>query len=285
MKLTPFKRKAGQLYLILVPFLTIILAFVTGHISYKIYLPIWIINVLLMIIAAWVLGAHVVRKPDVEKKHIAIIALFLIIPWMFMSIFFGMGPPPETAKEWVATATEQQARFSILIFSGILIALGLAILRDKLKTAGENFYSQLGIASILIAIPIFLLAMAFWHSFALEAFRAQVASPSDKMPEWFKPVLRQIWVLTMVEVMLTYLATAAFAASLRSLGWLNKTPSGIYIILSVLSILCIVLYPIYPASVTSAGFPYYPFMIPAIAFLMLYFIGINLLRRVGNKTA
>lgn len=29
-------------------------------------------------------------------------------PWLFISIFAGMGSPPTIAASWVATATEQQ---------------------------------------------------------------------------------------------------------------------------------------------------------------------------------
>lgn len=276
------KRNAGQIYLSLVPFSVTAFAFVTGHVSYKVYLPIWILNVCLMAIAAWVLGAHLIRNNNVEKKQLAVAALFLIIPWMFISIFAGMGPPPDTAKEWVATAAEQQVRYCILITSGILIAFSLTVLREKLKAVGENFYSQLGFAAIMIAIPLFLLVTSFWDCFALETYKLQIASASDKLPEWYMPVKKQIDVITMVEVVLTYFATAAFAAALKAAGWFSKNASRIYITISLLTILLIVLSPFYPASVTSANFPFIPLMIPAIAFLMLYFIGINLLRRAGN---
>ena len=277
-----FKRNVGQIYLSLVPILTTIFAFVTGHISYKIYLPIWIINVCLMIIAAWILGAHVIRNHDHEKKHLAVIGCFLITPGLLVSIFFGMGAPPETPAEWVATATEQQVRFSILIICATLIGFGLGLLREKLKTTGENFYSQLGFTAIMMAIPLFVIVTTFWHSFALESYRIQMASASEKIPEWYLPIRKQVWVISMVEVVLIYLATAAFAASLKSAGWFRKTPSRIYIVISLFAIIIILLYPIYPVSVTSAGFPYIPFMIPGVTFFMLYFIGINLLRRAGN---
>src|ERR1041384_3153446 len=103
-----FKRKVSQIYLSIVPILTFIFAFVTGYISYKIYLPIWIINVCLMVTASWILGLHVVRNHDVEKNHLAIAAFFLIVPWILVSIFFGLGPPPQTPAGWAATATEQE---------------------------------------------------------------------------------------------------------------------------------------------------------------------------------
>jgi hypothetical protein len=83
-------------------------------------------------------------------------------------------------------------------------------------------------------------------------------------------------------VVLTYFAIAAFAASLRFAGWFRKMPSRIYIVVSLLSVLSILLYPLYPGAIAFSGFPYYPFMIPAIPFMLIYFMGINLLRRAGN---
>jgi len=279
-----FRRNLAQIYLSLVPFAATFFAFVTGRISYEIYLPVWILNACLMAMAAWVLGAQVIKKNDAEKKHLAIAACFLIAPTMLTFIFFGMGAPPDTAKEWVATAVEQQARFSILIISGIMIACGLIVLREKLKTTKGNFYSQLGFAAVIIFIPLFIFNMSFWHSFALETLKIKIASDSGKTPEWFAPVRSQVWVLSIVEIVMTYFAIAVFAASLRSAGWFRKTPSRIYIGISLLSVLCVVLYPLYPGAIAFSGFPYYPFMIPAIPFFLIYFMGINLLRRAGNDS-
>ncbi|MDN3657213.1 hypothetical protein QWZ08_16305 [Ferruginibacter paludis] len=282
MKSTTFKRNAAQIYLSLVPFVVTFLAFTTGHVSYKIYLPIWIINACLMITAAWFLGAHVVKKNDTEKKHLAIVACLLLAPTLLTSIFGGMGAPPDTIKEWVITATEQQVRFSFLILSGILIGFGLILLRDKLTGTGGNFYAQLGSAAIIIALPLLVFNMSFWHSLALEAFKLKVASASEKVPDWFLAMRTLDWILTIVEFCLTYVAIIAFAAALRSANWFRKIPSRIYIIISSVAIICILLYPLYPGSTMFSGFPYYPFMIPAIPFFMLYFIGLNLLRNAGT---
>ncbi|HEX7844248.1 MAG TPA: hypothetical protein VF476_00525 [Chitinophagaceae bacterium] len=283
MQLTIFKRNAGQIYLSLVPFVATFFAFATGHVSYKIYLPIWIINVCLMITAAWFLGARVIKNNDTEKKHLAVVACLLLAPTLLSSIFGGMGAPPDTVKEWVTTATEQQIRFSFLIISGILIGLGLILLREKLKQTKGNFYAQLGFAAIIIALPILVFNMSFWHSFALETYKIKIASVSEKTPEWFSPVRNQVWILSVVEVSLTYLAIIAFVAALKSANWFRKIPSRIYIIISLLAIVCILLYPLYPGSTVFSGFPYYPFMIPAIPFFLIYFIGVNLLRKAGTN--
>jgi hypothetical protein len=283
MKLTEFKRNAGHIYLSLVPFVATFLAFATGHVSYKIYIPLWITNACLMIIAAWFLGAHSLKNDDKEKKHLAIVASLLIAPTLLTSIFGGMGTPPDTIKGWVTTATEQQVRFSFLIASGVLIGFGLILLREKLKRTEGNFYAQVGFAALIIALPIMILNMTFWHSFAMEAYKIKLDSVSEKTPEWFLPAVKQVWVLSIVEVSLTYLAIIAFVSALKSAKWFRKIPSFIYITISSLAIISILLIPLYPGPNVFSGFPYYPFMIPAIPFFLIYFIGVNLLKKLGNN--
>lgn len=275
------KRTLSQVYLSLVPVAVTFFAFVTGHVSQGIYLPIWGLNIILMIIAAWILGANAINKNDVEKKHLALAACLLLFPTLLASVFFGMGAPPDTVKDWIDTATEQQARFTILIVAGIVITLGLVLLRETLKRTQGDFYAHLGLAAILIAMPLFLFNMSFWHSFALETYKIKLAAP-EKNLDWSIPPRSLVWTLSMVETSLIYIAIAAFASALQSAGWFRKIPSRIYIIISIIAIVSILLYPLYPFSAAFSGFPYYPFMIPAIPFFVIYFMGVNLLKKVNN---
>ncbi|MVM36766.1 hypothetical protein GO730_02280 [Spirosoma sp. HMF3257] len=87
-----------------------------------------------------------------------------LIPWAFIALFGSMGPPPTIAQSWVATATEQQIRYAILLGSGVLFTLGFASLRNQLKRAGEDLYSQLGMLLVLLAMPLFMLNMIYWGS-------------------------------------------------------------------------------------------------------------------------
>jgi hypothetical protein len=232
-----------------------------------------------MTLAAWFLGAHCLRTTVTEKKNLSAAALFFIVPWMLISMFFGLGPPPATTAGWVKTATEQQVRYSFLIIAGVAVTFGFAILRERLKNTGGNFYSLIGIIAILIAIPLFIINMTFWGSFLTEAFKLFEVSATEKRPEWYLPVREQFRNISTVEVALTYLATAAFAFSLKSAGWFRKTPSYFYIAISLLGAVLVVLPDTSSELLTISGF----FMsIPAIPFLMPYFIGINLLRRAGN---
>src|SRR5947209_6800175 len=241
MQTNSIKRNLSQVYLSLVPLLAFIFAMTVGYISYKIYLPIWIINLGLMVIAAWILGLHVVRNQDAEKKQLAAGAFFLIVPYLFISMFFGLGPPPETVSKWVATATEQQIRFIMLIIAGVFIALGFAILREKLKITAGNFYSAIGFTAIMVAIPLFIFNMIFWSAYLPELFKIMIASGSNKSPEWYQPVRDTFNLLTPVEVAITYAGIAAFASAIRNAGWFNKTSSLIYMVICFIGFIITVL--------------------------------------------
>lgn len=273
------KRKASRIYLWLVPVLVVILGLSFGKTNYTFYLPIWILNVVLMVMASWILGLHVINDKN-KSKHIAVGAFCLIVPTILVSMFFGLGPPPETPAGWVATSTEQQVRYSMLTAAGIFIALGFTLLKEKQKNDGENYYSLLGSIAINIAIPLFILDMLFWGFSLTESFKILVATNTEKMPEWFKP-LRQIFgMVSVVEVALTYLAIAFFSVSLNMTGRLSKTSKNIYIVLSLFAFLIIILSAFLPEPFVTAGFAV---SIPAIPFLMPYFISINLLKREGDQ--
>lgn len=278
---TKLSRQVSYIYLSLIPLLAAIPAFTIGHINYEIYLPIWIISSILMLITAWTLGVHVFRNADVERKHLVVIAMLLILPWLFISIFFGMGPPPNIPSIWIERSTEQQTRYTFLIISGILVAMGFAGLWVKLKKSTEDFYSIFGFVAIIIAIPLFLIYITQLHTFDFESFKISVASASGKMPEWYSPINDQYQIMTIIDASLIYLATAAFAASLKTVGWFKKEASNIYIIISLIALVMVILQPLYAKAVAFLGI--FPLLIPAIPFIMPYLMGVNLLKRAGNE--
>jgi hypothetical protein len=161
-----------------------------------------------------------------------------------------------------------------------MIALGLAVLREKLKASGEYFYSTIGFTVFMIAIPLYIIQIAFYSNFTFELFKIQLTSSSEKYPEWFLPVHAQFSLIGLVEVALMYLATAAFAASLKSAGWFRKRPANIYIAISLVAFMLVSFYPVYANAVRSLGF--FPLLIPAVPFIMPLYIGINLLRKAGG---
>lgn len=279
MKPSPLLRRLGWLYLVLVPVIVSIFGFGVGHISYRIYLPVWLINVCLMVASAWALGLHTMRDLENNKAKTALCGFLLVMPWLLISIFFGFGPPPDSTGGWVETSAEQRVRYGILVSAGLFIALGFAFLRQVLHKAGEEMYSLVGITAIMLAMPLFMINMMYWGEYLSEFFRILAASGSETRPDWFQPLRKLFGMISVVEVALTYLATAAFSLSLGRVGWFKKVPVRIYLALSILFLAVVVLSEVFPQTLAIPGFA---LSIPAMPFLMPYFIGINLLKRAGD---
>lgn len=108
----------SRLYLALVPFFAAAVALGVGHSKPLLYLPIWLVHALLMTTAVWRLGKNCFASSDPKQKQLGTIALLVIVPWIGFTVFAGMGPPPTTIPDWVATAHEQQIRYALLIMGG-----------------------------------------------------------------------------------------------------------------------------------------------------------------------
>ncbi|MDX2048096.1 MAG: hypothetical protein SFU87_15000, partial [Chitinophagaceae bacterium] len=272
-------KMTSYIYLLLVPVIAAGLGFGVGHVSYKFYLPLWLLNAVLMTIASWSLGLNVIRLKNEKENKLATAAFFLIVPWILISMFAGLGPPPDTAAAWTALAKEQQVRYLMLVISGVFIAFGFAGLRDRLKTKGENFFSLLGLTAILIAIPLFIINMLYWGFYLSELFRIKATANATGFPDWFLPIKQLFGLISVTEVALTYFATFALVLAMRKVGWLSKTSGFIYILFSLLAFLIIVLSVFFTETLK---IPAFAVSIPAFPFLMPYFIGVNLLRQAGK---
>ena len=275
MKWLAFKQKLSLVYLRLIPLAVVAIGFGIGHVSYKIYLPIWVVNACLMVAAAWHLGGYQLRNNNQEIKKQVITALLLFAPWLFFSIFAGMGPPPATLQGWVNSAAEQQIRYTILIAGGILFALGSALLKVKLQAAGENLYSVMASAAINLAVPLFIINMAFWGYYFTDAFRVFIKLGGTKRPDLHGPIKSLFYVISIAEVLLMYLGTVFFAVSLKVTGLFNPVACRYYIIFGLIGMVLVLLPSYWPEPFGTAGFLV---AIPAIPFIMPYLIGIHLLK-------
>jgi hypothetical protein len=274
--------KLCYIYLCCVPILTTVFGFVTGHISPKIYVPIWLLNLVLMGFSIRVLGAGAFQSGDMDKRHLAVAGCLLVLPIGLLAILFGIGPPPGSREEWVSTALEQKVRFDAILAGGIFTALGLSLVKVVLVDRGEKMFSQLGLTSILISLPLFLIVTAFWHSFALEAFKQRVQNPTAGPMEWYRAATAQLWVVTICEIVLTYVAIVLFARALRITGIFCRAAGIAYISIGIVAIVAVLCYPLIPGSEPFSGFPYYPFMIPAVPMTVGYYMGFNLVRAAGR---
>jgi hypothetical protein len=272
----------SYVYLLLVPFAGAGLAFGIGHVSPAIYLPLWLLNAALMTAASWLLGLHAVKLQNQAESRVARTAFLFIVPWILISMFAGLGPPPETAAEWAATAHEQQVRYFMLVIAGVFIALGFVGLRDRLQERTEAYSAQFIVVAIFIAIPLFIINMLYWGFYLSRLFIMQTAAGAADLPDWFQPTRQLFSAVSAVEVSLTYLATAAAVLGLKKAGLLRNGASFIYLAVSLLACAILLLSLFFPESLLTPG---NAVSIPAAPFLLPYLFAVNLLRRVGNKMA
>lgn len=274
------KRLISQVYLSLVPILTIVFGLGVGYISYKIYLPIWLLNVVFMIAAMWALGASSYKPADSTNRRLIICGVFFIIPTLLTSMFFGLGAPPyESPAQWIETVTEQRVRYYFLLAAGLFIAFGFVVLGNQLKKAGEDFYAVLGSVAILVAAPVFLINMSFWGFFLTRMYQWMVDTHAAKTPEWILPLRSMFYYVNIFASALVYLATALFALSLKKTGWFSPAACNCYLAITGLFLVLDLLPPTLPEPFATLNFIV---SIPAVPFMFPYFIGINLLRRAGN---
>jgi hypothetical protein len=265
-------RKLSFIYLLCVPAVATALAFIIGRVDYRIYLPIWILNVILMALASRTLSAP---RWLLSARH----ALFFIFPWMLFSIFGGMGPPPETAAAWALLANEQIVRYSFLIAGGISMGIGFHYLATRLVNTPGGKHAHRANVLIKIAIPLFVLNMAYWGYFLTSTFIKYAAKDAPAKPAWLTSLGEVFTIIRMTEVALIYAATAALAYSLRLTGHLSKAGSFLYILFSCLGALLNLLPGNLPGPLAIANYLSY---IPAFTLLMPYLIAVNLLNKPGN---
>lgn len=276
------RQKIAYIYLVIVPLLVVITAFAFHDLDPNIYVPIWILNGCLMIYFTRSLLNQQKLKVGNKVTGWQWSSVILITPWIFIAVIFGMGPPPNSVEEWVAQLKEQQFRFSILILAAILIPLGFAVLKEQLSGLSEKLLSTIGYTAIIIAAPLCLLSAMNWGAFMTDAFRGYVRSGTEKRPEWNHPIQMFLWWMSAVQVSLVYLATGAFAASLKKTGVFSRVSCNIYMSFSLAGLLLNLV-----GSVVDTGpFSYagYFVSIPAIPYIMPYLFGVNLLRSKLSET-
>ncbi|RFZ91232.1 hypothetical protein D0C36_20055 [Mucilaginibacter conchicola] len=162
---------------------------------------------------------------------------------------------------------------------GVLIASGYAVLREQLKNTPGNFYASLGFTAILIATPMFLIDMSFWGFYLTKLNQMIVASRIASIPEWLPPLRNQFFYINMMVAALVYLGTAGFALALKRASWFKPGACRVYLMVSMSFFVLDVLPPTLPEPFSTLNFIV---SIPAVPFMLPYFIGINLLKKIGN---
>ena len=195
-------RRVSYVFLCLVPVLAIAVGAVRALRVPVVYQAIGGLLFAAIVIAAWMLGARAIRAGAGGDQRLAFAGGFLVTPFALISLLWvGLGPP------WVATPAENVMRYLVLLVSSIAVAGGFVVLQDALSEAGERCYSTLGFAATMLAGAAYLT----WTSFVLGAYMAKVRV--GQVPPAIVSLNDVLSILLDVACLLTYLATAAFAAS------------------------------------------------------------------------
>ena len=229
-----------------------------------------------ILLAAWTLGARAIRTGPEEKRKLVLAGSFLLVPFALISLFWvGLGPP------WVATAVENRMRYLVLLVSSIAVTGGFVVLKEALSEAGERLYSTLGFAAAIVGGPAYLVWMSvLLGAYVIKVRDGQAAAATTSLIDVFDTLL-------LTGCVLTYLATAAFAASFRRARWLGPGAARTYVIVNFVALLCLLLRGLSfpdPSALSSPWYtePGFVAGIPAIPFIMPFLLGVVLLRRAGD---
>lgn len=277
---TQLSQRASFIYLAMVPFITAAIGFGIGGYSNAINIPVWIIHSILMVFLFWKISGHLQEGNSGNGPKWIAAAALLFVPWVLFTLFAGFGPPPSSAEKWVASATQQQVRYSILAAGGIIAAIGFALLSQQLtKASPVNNYAKAAIVLVYIATPLYVLNMLYWGFYLTESFRFFTSNGITDRPEWYLAARELFYWVATIALSLSYLSTALFAAALKKAGVFKPGACNAYIIISMIAFICSFIMPPAPTPLDIIG---YFVAIPAISFIMPYLMALNL-ARVGWK--
>ena len=126
-------------------------------------------------------------------------------------------------------------RYLVLMVMATAITAGFVVLKEALSEAGERFYSTLGFAVIMLSGSLYLI----WNTFAFATFFGK--EHTGEVPAAIVSLRDMLDVLLFVAALLTYLATAAFAASLGRVQWLGRGATRAFMIVNGVALLFLVI--------------------------------------------
>ncbi len=270
--------RASYFFLCAIPFLAIALAAIRPLRVAGVHQVVGGVAFALFAIALWMAAARATRAERPEEIRLAAIAgSFLILPFALIALFWvGLGPP------WVANAAENQMRYLVLITAAAAVVIGFVALKEALGVAGERLYATLGFAGIVLAGPLYLVG----EIILLAAYAAAVRT--GKVPPVFRQLSEMQDIVLFFAGALTYAATAVFAISLASAGWLGRGASRAFVAVSLVALLCLVARGLAFPDPAALSMPWYltPGLIagiPAVPFIMPSLLGAVALRRASRE--
>src|SRR5437762_1486141 len=222
-------RRVSYVFLCIVPFLSFVVVGVRAFRVPGVYQAVGVAYFAAIAIAAWTLSAGAIRADVQSRRLLGLAGTLLVAPFALVALLWiGLGGP------WQATAAENQMRYLVLIVMATAIAGGFVVLREALSEAGERFYATLGFGAIMLSGPLYVV----WNIFAFGAFFGK--EHAGEVPAAIVSLGDTMDLLLFVAGFLTYLATAAFAASLGRVRWLGRIATRLFVILAFGALLFIV---------------------------------------------
>jgi hypothetical protein len=270
-------RRVSYVFLCIVPFLSFVVAAVRAFRVPGVYQAVGIAYFAAIVIAAWTLSAGAIRADVQGRRLLALAGTLLVTPFALVALLWvGLGPP------YQANAAENQMRYLVLIVMTTAIAGGFVVLREALSEAGERFYATLGFAAIMLSGPLYLI----FNTFTFGAVFGK--EHAGEVPAAILSLGDTISLVLFIAGFLTYLATAAFAASLGRVQWLGRGATRAYTIVNGIALLFLLVRGLQFPDPRALSTPWYLNVgfvvgIPAVPFIMPFLLGVVLLRRAGDE--
>jgi hypothetical protein len=269
-------RRIGYIFLCALPFLFLAVGSARALRIPGVYQSIGGVLFAVTLVAAWVLGARMIGFGASEQRRVALPGALLVVPFAVMSLLWvGIGAP------FQATLAENHMRFLVLLANSIVVAGAFILLKEALGDAGERFYSTLGFAASIPAGAAYLFCISMSVASSVAGLPHTEASTAGLLGELYS-------ILEFVACTMTYIATAAFAASLGQARWLGRGAARAYVTASLVCLLLLVMRGVSFPELSADTAPWYvrPGFIagvPAVPWIMPCLLGVVLLRRAGDK--
>lgn len=269
-------RRLSRAFLCAVPLLAIGLTVPRSLRIPGVHPAIGLVHFLAILIAAWAMCGEVLRVGGDDRRRVVVAGALLLVPFALISLFWvGLGTP------WEATPVENRMRYLVLLASSMAVAIAFVFLKESLCEAGERVFSILGFAANIFAGTAYMI----WLVIYIAVYVVKVRDGA--LPEVLNSAINMSDILLFVACVLTYVTVAAFAASMGRIGWLGRGATRVYLILNFVALVCILIRGLSFPDPTASSTPWYTqpgFIagIPAIPWIMPYYLGVGLVCRAGD---
>ena len=224
MKSPPVER-VSYWFLCAVPFLAVALVGVHALRIYGVHQAIGIAVFAAISVAVWMLGARAVGAGPEGARSLAVTGALLLTPFTLVSLLWvGIATP------WDATPAENLMRYLVLLAGAVAVTGGFVVLKELVSDAGERLYASLGFGAGMLAGAAYVV----WLTDQVHAWSVRVHA--GDLPSAVVSPGGGSDTLLFVACALTYLTTAAFAASLGRTRWIGRRASQVFVVLNAVAL-------------------------------------------------